>query len=81
MLIIAKMASSGANSGLEELLAGISREQLDRRISDTHLDGIARSMVSWREVYLGLDAAEEESIVNDHRRYQEQKCVRISSFP
>lgn len=63
--------------GFEEALAGVPDGRLDRRISNIHLHTFAQSMKSWREVapYLGLTEAEEEEIVNDHRRHQEQKCV------
>ncbi len=69
------MASNGAKPKLEELLAGIPDASLDGRIGNAHLETIARSLKSWKEVtpYLGLTEAEEEDIINDNRRHRNQK--------
>ncbi len=69
----------GAKSELEKLLSGIPDAILDKRIGNTQLQTIAKSMRSWRDVapYLGLTEADEEDILNDHRRHQEQKWANV----
>ena len=65
-------------ASLEQILATIPLEgqrMLDEKISDIHLDEIARALINWKSVCtkLGISETEEEAIKEenstDERRY------------
>ena len=70
---------------LEHILATIppqSRSMLDQKVSDNHLDEIAKALINWRSVCskLGISEAEEKAIEEDNkgayvRRYVGLSCV------
>ena len=72
-------------ASLQQILATIppqSRSMLDQKVSDNHLDEIAKALISWRSVCskLGISEAEEKVIEEDNkgenvRRYVDLSCV------
>ena len=60
---------------LEQMLASVALSLLGQKVSDTHLDEIARSLINWKSVCtkLGISEAEEEAIKKENQTLDEQR--------
>ena len=73
---------------LEQVLATIPQQslsRLDEKVSDIHLEEIARKLIKWESVCtnLGINEADEEAIkeenpTTDARRYVGLYCIIVS---
>ena len=69
-------------ASLEQMLATIpleGRRILDQKVSDIHLDEIARTLINWKSVCtkLGINEAEEEAIKDENRSTDEQRYALL----
>ena len=69
-------------SSLEQMLATIpqqSQSVLNHKVSDTHLDEIARSLINWKSVCtkLGISEPEEEAIKEENHTLDAQRYVDL----
>ena len=57
-------------ASLEQMLAVIPQQGQGQKVSDIHLDEIARALTNWRSVCIGLEIseAEEEAIKEENQR-------------
>ena len=79
--------NSMPKASLEQILATIpsqNKSMLEQKVSDNHLDEIAKALINWRSVCtkLGLSEAEEEAIKEDvegadMRKYVGLFCVLL----
>ena len=72
------VVSATPKASLEQILATIPLEGqriLDQKVSDIHLDEIARALINWKSVCtkLGISEAEEEAIKEDNGSTDEQR--------
>ena len=78
-------------ASLEQILATIpsqNKSMLEQKVSDNHLDEIAKALINWRSVCtkLGISEAEEKAIEEDNkeadmRKYVGLLCVLLSLVP
>ena len=67
---------------LEQMLATIPQQSLSmlgQKVSDTHLDEIARSLINWKSVCtkLGINEPEEEAINKENQTLDVQRYVDL----
>ena len=67
-------------ASLEQMLATIPPEGqriLDQKVSDIHLDEIARALIDWKSVCtkLGISEADEEAIKEENLRAENWRYV------
>ena len=72
------VVSGTPKASLEQILATIPLEGqriLDQKVSDIHLDEIARSLINWKSVCtkLTINEAEEEAIKEENRSTDERR--------
>ena len=70
-------------SSLDDMLAGIPSELLDKKIeSEIHLADISKSLVGWEKAtaYLGLTRPEEEAIRRNHPLDDEMQRLVLRAF-
>ena len=83
--------NSMPKASLEQILATIpsqNKSMLEQKVSDNHLDEIAKALINWRSVCtkLGISEAEEKAIEEDNkeadmRKYVGLLCVLLSLVP
>ena len=64
---------------LDSMLATIPQQMLGQKVSDTHLDEIARSLINWKSVCtkLGIYEPEEEAIKEENQTLDAQRYVDV----
>ena len=70
---------------LEQMLATIPPEGqriLDQKVSDIHLDEIARALIDWKSVCtkLGISEADEDAIKEENQRAENRRYVDFSLY-
>ena len=71
-----------AKDSLEQMLATIPPEGqriLNQKVSDIHLDEIARALINWKSVCtkLGISETEEEAIIEENRSIDERRYALL----
>ena len=69
-------------ASLEEILETIppqNRSIVDRKVSDNHLDEIAKALINWKSICskLGISEAEEEAIKEENERADARRYVGL----
>ena len=74
--------NSMPKASLEQILATIpshNKSMLEQKVSDNHLDEIAKALINWRSVCtkLGISEAEEKAIEEDNKEADMRKYVGL----